>query len=55
MSQVDLTHEYASVVRAFSFGREDVKRIVLAGVDAAFAPERTKETLRERVEAGFEE
>ncbi len=55
MSQVDLTHEYASVVRAFSFRREDVKRIVLAGVDAAFAPESIKETLRGRVEAGFAE
>jgi len=55
MSQVDLTHEYAAVVRAFSFRREDVERIVLAGVDAAFAPESIKETLRERVEAGFAE
>jgi adenosine deaminase len=55
MSQVDLTHEYASVVRAFSFRREDVRRIVLAGVDAAFAPESIKESLRERVEAGFAE
>lgn len=55
MSQVDLTHEYAAVVRAFSFRREDVKRIVLAGVDATFAPDSIKESLRQRVEAGFEE
>ena len=55
MSQVDLTHEYAAVVRAFSFRREDVKRIVLAGVDAAFASDSIKETLRQRVEAGFSE
>ena len=55
MSQVDLTHEYAAVVRAFSLGHEDVKRIVLASVDAAFAPDSIKETLRERVEAGFAE
>jgi adenosine deaminase len=55
MSQIDLTHEYAAVVRAFSLEREDVKRIVLAGVEAAFAPDSTKETLRQRVEASFEE
>ncbi len=55
MSQVDLTHEYASVVRAFSFRRDDVKRIVLAGVDAAFASGSIKETLRQRVEAGLNE
>ena len=54
MSQVDLTHEYAAVVRAFSFDRECVKRVALAGVDAAFAPEALKATLRERVEEGFE-
>ena len=53
MSQVDLTHEFSAVVRAFSLKREDVRRIVLAGVDAAFAPESIKETLRQRVEAGF--
>ena len=55
MSQIDLTHEYAAVVRAFSLEREDVRRIVLAGVEAAFAPDSTKETLRQRVEASFEE
>ncbi len=53
MSGVDLTHEYAAVVRAFSFDRDVVKRIVLAGVDAAFAPEPTKEAIRQRVEAGL--
>ena len=55
MSQIDLTHEYAAVVRAFSFDREDVKRIVLAGVEAAFAPETMKEKLRQRVETSFED
>jgi len=55
MSQVDLTHEYAAVVRAFAFDRENVKRIVLAGIDAAFAPEAMKETLRQRVETSFED
>lgn len=53
MSQVDLTHEFSAVVRAFSLERDDVKRIVLAGIEAAFAPESIKETLRQRVEAGF--
>jgi adenosine deaminase len=55
MSQVDLTHEYAAVVRTFSFDRADVLRIVLAGVEAAFTPDSTKETLRQRVEASFKE
>jgi len=53
MSQVDLTHEYVAVVRAFSLERDDVKRIVLAGVEAAFAPEPIKEKLRERVATSF--
>jgi adenosine deaminase len=53
MSQVDLTHEFSAVVRAFSLEREDVKRIVLAGIEAAFTPESIKKTLRQRVEAGF--
>ena len=55
MSQVDLTHEYGAVVRAFSLDRDTVQRIVLDGVDAAFAPDSIKETLRRRVEAAFEE
>jgi adenosine deaminase len=55
MSQVDLTHEYVAVVRAFSLDRDDVKRIVLAGVEAAFAPDSIKEILRQRVEASFED
>jgi len=54
MSQVDLTHEYAAVVRAFSLSREEVERIALAGVDAAFAPPPLKATLRERVQAAFD-
>ena len=53
MSQIDLTHEYSAVTSAFSLKRDDVKRIVLTGIEAAFAPESIKETLRERVEAGF--
>ncbi len=53
MSRVDLTHEYAAVVKAFSLERSDVKRIVLASVEAAFAPETVKDVLRERVEAAF--
>ncbi len=53
MSDVDLTDEYAAVVRAFSLERSDVQRIVLAGVDAAFAPESIKKSLREQVNAAF--
>jgi len=53
MSQVDLTHEFAAIVRAFNLGRDDVKKIVLAGVDAAFAPEETREALRQKVESSF--
>jgi len=53
MSQVDLTHEYAAIVKAFSFSRDDVKTIVLYGVDAAFAPDELKARLRERVDTAF--
>ena len=53
MAQVDLTHEYSAVVRAFSLEHDDVKRIVLNGIEATFAPESIKETLRRRVEAEF--
>jgi len=55
MSQVDLTHEYEVVVRAFSLGRDEVARIALAGVEAAFAPDSLKQTLRQRVESFFRE
>jgi len=54
MSQVDLTHEYAAVTRAFSLSRAEVRRIALAGVDAAFAAEPLKESLRARVNAAFD-
>jgi adenosine deaminase len=53
MSQIDLTQEYAAIVKAFSLGPDDVKRIVLAGVDAAFAADAVKDGLREKVEAAF--
>jgi len=53
MSQIDLTHEYAAIVKAFSLEREDVERIVLAGVEAAFTSDAVKHGLRERIEAAF--
>jgi adenosine deaminase len=49
MSQIDLTHEYAAVARAFSLKRDELRRIALAGIEAAFAPDAIKETLRSRV------
>jgi len=53
MSQIDLTHEYAAIVNAFSLERDDVERIVLAGVEAAFTSDAVKRGLRAKVEAAF--
>jgi len=54
MSQIDLTHEYERVVEAFSFTPSDVLGLVLNSIDVAFAPDETKCTLRERIEAFFD-
>ncbi len=55
MSQIDLTHEFAAIVRTFDLEREDVKQIVLAGVDAAFTSDATKAQLHQRVASSFED
>ncbi len=53
MSQVDLTHEYAAVVEAFSLSRDEVRTLAVAGADAAFAAESTRRALRAKIEAAF--
>jgi adenosine deaminase len=53
MSQTSSTEELRRVVEAFSLSKEEVKRILLASADAAFAPKAVKAALRERVEAAF--
>jgi len=54
MSQVDLTHEYEALVRAFSLEPSDIKHVVLTGLEASFAADATKRALRERIEGAFE-
>lgn len=53
MAQIDLTHEYAALQEAFSFTQDDVRRFIENGIDAAFAPDELKSSLRQRVEQAF--
>jgi adenosine deaminase len=53
MSGIDLTHEYEVVVNAFDLTAEEIHTISLYGVDAAFASDAVKETLREKIDAFF--
>jgi adenosine deaminase len=53
MSQVDLSHEYAVVAKAFKFKRESIQGLVTNGVQAAFLPEERKEKLQALVDAFF--
>jgi adenosine deaminase len=54
MSNIDLTHEYEVVAKAFSLTDEEIHAIALHGVEAAFASEEIKVELREAVNAFFE-
>jgi len=46
MSQIDLTHEMEALQEAFSFTKNDMRRFVESAIDAAFAPDDLKDTLR---------
>jgi len=51
MSQIDLTHEYEVLQKAFSFNRSEVHRFVENGISAAFASDELKRTLRAQLAA----
>lgn len=53
MSQVDLTHEFEAVVRAFKLKREAVHSLVKNGAKAAFQPEERRAELVDRVDRFF--
>jgi adenosine deaminase len=53
MSQVDLTHEFEAVAKAFKLDREAVHGLVTNSVRAAFQPDERKELLQSRVDAFF--
>jgi len=53
MSQIDLTHELETVTKAFDLSREQLKRILLASAEAAFAEDRLKEELKGKIKANF--
>ncbi len=53
MSEIDLTHEYEVVAKAFKLTRDDVHRLVTNAARAAFLPEERKESLQARVDAFF--
>ncbi len=53
MSQVDLTHEFEVVSKAFKMKREAVHALVSNAVRAAFQPEDRREALQHRVDAFF--
>jgi len=54
MSQIDLTHEYEVLQKAFSFNRGEVHQFVENGISAAFAPDELKHALRARLTAAVE-
>ena len=51
MSQIDLTHEYEVLQKAFSFNRGEVRKFVENGISAAFASDELKRTLRAQLVA----
>jgi len=53
MSQVDLSHEFEVIAKAFKLKREAVHGLLKNGVRAAFQPEDRKELLERRVDAFF--
>jgi adenosine deaminase len=53
MSQVDLSHEFTAIAKAFKFGRESIQSLVTNSVQAAFLPDDRKERLQQRVDAFF--
>jgi len=53
MSQVDLTHEYEVVAKAFKLKRDAVRGLVTNSVHAAFLPEDGRAALQERVDRFF--
>lgn len=53
MSNIDLTHEYQAVVDAFGFDAQQIRKISLNGVEAAFAPESVKDELRTKLDEFF--
>jgi adenosine deaminase len=53
MSNIDLTHEYEAVVKAFGWEADEIRTVALYGVEAAFAPEDVKDKLRATVDGYF--
>ncbi len=53
MSQVDLSHEFDVMRKAFKFKREVIQALVTNAVRATFLPEEKKAALQERVDAFF--
>ena len=51
MSQIDLTHEFTCVAEAFGYDRSMMARFVTNSIDAAFAENEVKESLRDRLSA----
>ncbi len=53
MSQIDLTHEFEVVTKAFKLQRAAVRSLVTNSVRAAFQPEEKRQSLQARVDAFF--
>lgn len=53
MSNTDLTHEYEAIAEAFAFNPNQIRTIVLNGVEAAFASDDVKAKLRAEIETFF--
>ena len=54
MTRIDLTHEYERVIEAGNLSADQVKTLLLNGVNAAFAPPRIKDALRSSVLEGLD-
>lgn len=55
MMRFDLAHEYAAVAEAFDYELEDMEDVSLAGIDACWAPDDERMSLRKRFLGEFDE
>lgn len=54
VSGIDLSHEYLLLMKEFGFSMEDLEKIILNGVLAAFLPPDEKEELKKKFLAELE-
>jgi len=55
MSGITMTDEFGVLVRDQGFGMEDLRAVTVNALDAAFCRDDTREALRARIEAGYDD